>query len=111
MIEKVVMDYLNERLPVDVLMEEDGKTRLEYVLIEKTGSGTENHIKSAMFAIQSYSDTLYKAALLNEEVIAAMNEITMLDDVCKSTLNSDYNFTDATKKQYRYQAVFDLVHY
>ena len=26
-------------------------------------------------------------------------------------LNSDYNFTDITEKRYRYQAVFDIVHY
>lgn len=39
-----------------------------YVLIEKTGSGMNNHIKSATFAIQSYASSLYEAASLNEIV-------------------------------------------
>jgi hypothetical protein len=30
------------------------------------------------------------------------------DEVTKVTLNSNYNFTDTTTKEYRYQAVFDL---
>jgi hypothetical protein len=38
------------------------------------------------------------------------NAIT-LDDVTRSALNSDYNFTDTASKGYRYQAVFDVIHY
>ena len=34
-----------------------------------------------------------------------------LDEVSKVSLNSDYNFTDAATKRYRYQAVFDIIHY
>ena len=40
----------------------------------------------------------------------AMDNIISLDSISKSKLNSDYNFTDTTKKQYRYQAVYDLVY-
>ena len=37
-------------------------------MIEKTGGGEENHIKKAMIVIQSFADSLYRAAEINEEV-------------------------------------------
>ena len=51
------------------------------------------------------------AAQLNEEVKEVMMTITILPSISSCRLNADYNFTDTTKKRYRYQAVFDLVHY
>lgn len=108
MIEKIVMDYLNKVLDVPVYMEKPERQSKEFVLIEKTGSSTENFIESATIAVQSYADSLYLAAVLNEKVKEAMSSIVVLDAISKSKLNSDYNFTDTTKKKYRYQAVYDL---
>ena len=108
MIEKIVLDYLNETLNVSVYMEKPADPPEEYVLLEKTGSSSENYIKSATIALQSYAKTLYSAAVLNEEVKKAMDNIVSQNEVMGSELNSDYNFTDTTKKQYRYQAIYDL---
>lgn len=108
MIEKIVLDYLSERLTVPVHTEKPEKPPEEYVLIEKIGSSKENFINSATIAIRSYAESLYKAAALNEEVKAAMDDIVILDTISGAKLNTDYNFTDTTKKQYRYQAVYDL---
>ena len=117
MIEKIVLDYLNTALDVPVYMQSPESypnptaTPTEYVRIEKTGSSRQNYIFTATLAIQSYASTLYKAAELNEKVKEAMQNIITLDEVVSEDLNSDYNFTDETKKQPRYQAVFNLVHY
>ena len=54
---------------------------------------------------------MYEAAALNEKVKAAMKRIIERDEISRSTLNSDYNFTDVTTKKYRYQAVYDLKYY
>ena len=62
-------------------------------------------------AIQSFSTSLFGAASLNEQVKETMEQIIELDDICKCELNSDYNYSDTNKKRYRYQAVFDIVHY
>ena len=105
MIEKIVRDYLNKKLDVPAYMEVPEKPEKEYVVIEKTGSG------SAVFAIQSISDSLLHAAQLNEKVKAAMNTILEQDEICRADLNSDYNYTDTASKEYRYQAVFDVIHY
>lgn len=110
MIEVIVLNYLNNTLKVPAYMEVPQDAPAEYVLLEKTGSSAENLVESATFAIQSYANTLFAAAMLNEEVKVAMNNIDSLDEVMGSELNSDYNFTDTTKKKYRYQAVYDLIY-
>lgn len=113
MIETIVLNYLENKLDVPVVME--CITDSEYVLIEKTGSGLENHINRATLAIQSYSDSMYNAALLNNKVKEAMlgngttsYGIAELNTVYKCDVNSDYNYTDTTTKKYRYQAVFEI---
>lgn len=109
MIELIVLNYLKTKLDVPISMEEIEEP--EYVLIQKTGGSKENKIFSSMFAIQSFADSLFKASELNEKVKDAMDEIVSCNEVSKCSLNSDYNYTDTTKKKYRYQAIFDLVHY
>lgn len=116
MIELTVLNYLKNALDVPVSMEKPTSNIEEYVVIEKTGADRENYIDSAVLAIQSYSDTLYNAAELNEKVKEAMlgdgvttYGIIASTDISKCSLNSDYNFTDQQIKSYRYQAVFDLV--
>lgn len=111
MIEKTVLDYLNRVLDVPVCMETPEELPDSYVLIEKTGSGRQNRIYSATLAIQSIAASLYEAAKLNEAVKDAMERIVILAEVCRAELNSDYNYTDTAAKQYRYQAVYDLIHY
>jgi hypothetical protein len=75
------------------------------------GGGETNHIKRASIAVQSLADSMYEAAELNEAVKELMKGITALKEVSSCRLDSDYNFTDTATKKYRYQAVFDLVHY
>ena len=111
MIEQTVRNYLEEQLNIPVRMEEEANLPKEYVVIEKTGSGQTNHIKRATLAIQSYSDSLYQAASLNEQVKEAMEKIIEVDDISRCELNNDYNYTDTARKKYRYQAVFDIVHF
>lgn len=111
MVEKTVKDYLQTALDIPVRLEDEGNLGEKYILIEKTGSGEKNHIERATLAIQSFSTSLFGAASLNEQVKETMEQIIELDDICKCELNSDYDYSDTNKKRYRYQAVFDIVHY
>lgn len=110
MIELTILNYLNNTLDVPCFMERPEECE-KFVLIEKTSSGEENYISTAMFAIQSYAGTLYDAACLNERVKTAMKQSIELDCISRCKLNNDYNYTDTTRKEYRYQAVFDLVYF
>lgn len=111
MIEQTVRDYLTAVLPVPVWMETPCAPPDRFVLLEKTGSSRENYISQATVVVQSYGPSLLDAARLNEQVKAAMEGLAVLDEIGAVRLNSDYNFTDTTKKEYRYQAVYDITHY
>lgn len=115
MIEIIVKNFLESKLSVPVLMEIPKSQASQFVIIEKTGSTHKNHIYSAILTIQSYAESMQEAAELNEQVktwmLDGMEGLVTLDEVANVNLNSDYNFTDTTSKRYRYQAVFDIVHY
>lgn len=110
MIELTIYNYLKSALGTPVYFEIPEDAPEQFVLLEKTGSSRNNRIDSATFAIQSYAETMYKAAQLNDRVKAAMDAMPYTENVGRVALNSDYNYTDTTSKRYRYQAVYDLTY-
>ena len=111
MIETVVLNYLKNNLSVPVHVEKPTDKPTRYIVLDKIGSSKENHLLSSTIAFQSYAESKYEAARLNEEVKEVVENMIELDEVVGVTLNSDYNFMDTTTKEYRYQAVFDINHY
>lgn len=111
MIELIIKDYLDSVLDVSVFFEKPETAPGSYVLVEKTGSGKQNHLHSSTFAFQSYAGSLYAAATLNEAVKRAADSLIVLQEIASSKLNTDYIFTDTVTKQHRYQAVYDINHY
>lgn len=110
MIEMIILNHLKNKLTEPVHLEKQNQ-QAPYVLFEKTSSGKSNHLPSATFAFQSYAKSLYNAAELNERVKTAVESLVELDEIRGITLNSDYNFTDTTTKEYRYQAVYEIRYY
>lgn len=111
MIEITIREYLKIHLaPVPVKLEKLTGRPSKYVLVERVGSSCANGIKKASIAIQSYGSSLYEAAELNELVKGKMMQIDRLDSVSNCELESDYNFTDTTTKEYRYQAVYEITY-
>lgn len=111
MIEQTVLDFLASALTAPAYAEVPPNPPGTFVVVDKTGSGRENFICSATFAVQSYAPTQYEASTLNEQVKAAMDRLVERDEVISSRLNSDYPYTDTGQKRYRYQAVYDVQHY
>ena len=111
MIEATIRDHLVPLLNVPVYIDVPSQPGDGYVVIERTGGGETEHIRSAMVAVQSYGASKYDAASLHEDVMDAMKSLIELDEVSACELNSEYDFTDTTTKRYRYQAVFDIVYY
>ena len=110
MIEETIKGFLNKNLSVPAYLEKPSNPPKRYVLFERTGGGKENHIYRPTFAFQSYAESLYQAAKLNDEVKKVVEGMIVLNNISKIKSNSDYNFTDTTTKEYRYQAVFDIIH-
>lgn len=111
MIETIIRDHLTDAGFAAYMEIPEGGGTPPYVVIERTGGGEENQICTATVAIQCYGGSLYAAALLCAQVKDTMDAITERPEVSACELNSAYNFTDPTKKQYRYQAVYSLVYY
>ena len=111
MIEKTILDYLDEHLSVPVYMEEPINKPASYVLIERTGSSESDLIETTTLALQSYGASLYDAAVLNMAVKARIKQAVELPSVSAVYINSDYNFTDTETKRYRYQCVAVVTHF
>lgn len=113
MIEATIINYLQGKTAAgnNVFAEVPKNPPATFIVIEKTGSVTDNHIETATIAVKSHAGSLLAAASLNEQVKAIMDQSPELDDIGSCNLNSDYNFTDSISKQYRYQAVFQVTHY
>ncbi len=112
MIEEIIKNWLNTELrPIKAYLESQKNMPKEYVLIEKTGSNGNKGFYHATIVIQSYAESMYKAAKLSKKVRKLMQNIVQLDEISSVLLNSEYNFTDTETKQYRYQAVFDVKYY
>lgn len=111
MIEARVIEYLTDAVGLPVYAEQPEDMPEEFLVVEKTGSSMENWIHSALIAIQSYADSMYRAAEINASVREAMWHIEEETDIFGCSLNSDYNFTDTEQKKYRYQAVFDITYH
>lgn len=111
MIELVIKNYLDGHLNVPSFFEHQNGIKGKYVLIEKIGGGKSNKLKSSVFAFQSYADSLFESAELNEKVKEVVEAMIESPEITGIHLNSDYNFTDTQTKKYRYQAVFDINYY
>lgn len=111
MIEETILNFLNTKLTEPVYLEAPEDKPMRYVLFEKTGSSKSNRLPASTFVFQSYAESLFQAATLNEKVKVAVESLIELNKISNVKLNSDYNFTDTTTKQYRYQAVYDISHY
>ena len=108
MIEEIIIRYLNKNLNVPTYAEMPEDKQGSFILIEKAGSSRNNYINSATIVLQSYAKSMNEAARLNEEVKSAMDDIIIHEQISKSKLNSDYNYMDTERKQYRYQAVYEV---
>lgn len=111
MIEKTMLDYLIGALDVPVYMEVPKDLPETFVTLQKTGSSRHWRVDHATFAIQSWAGSKIEAAALNESVKAALDEFGETSgSVGACRLNSDYDYTDASTKRYRYQAVYDVTY-
>lgn len=111
MIEVIIKNYLDEHLDVPSYFEHNSHEESRFIVIDRTGGNFKTSLKTAVIALQSYAESLYESAILNERVKEVVTNMIELDNITKVKLNSDYNFTDTETKRYRYQAVFEIYYY
>lgn len=111
MIEKLVRKYLNDNMTVKAYMEKPHNPPEKRIEIERIGHTGSDFIYTTTLAIKSIASSLFFAAELNGEVEKVMEGIIALPEITKVELSDSYNHTDTTKKEYRYQAIFEITHY
>lgn len=112
MIEQAIIEFLQDALGVPCSASTPANPPEEYIVVEQTGSGQDDHLDKATVAVRSCAPTRYRAALLDKRVRAAMLlDLVALPWAVRVSLNSSYPFTDTASKQERYQAVFDINFY
>lgn len=111
MIGLIIKSHLDKHLNVPNYQEKPVTKPKRFVVVDKVGSGETNHLPTATIAFQSYAESKYEAEKLNYELKEIVKKMVELDEVRGVTLNSDYNFTDTTTKEYRYQAVYEIRYY
>lgn len=112
MIEVYLYEYLTKNLSVPAYLQIPEDQAQKYVVIDKIGgSEIQRTLQESRFAFQSYADSMYESAELNEELKACVKSMLKDNKIAGIDLVSDYNWTDVSTRKYRYQAVFDIYHY
>ena len=113
MIESTILSFLDEAgLDAPVYMEIPEDPPEEFYILENTGQSMTDHIRTTTLAVQSYAQSMERAADLAYEIDEVIREsLPELDAVAGVRRNSLYNFTDQSTKQYRYQGVYVITHY
>lgn len=111
MIEEKILSYLQCMLDVEAGMQQPDEETGKYIIIEKTGSSTQDFITTASIVIKSYADSKYEVAQLNEKIKDVMlYQFIENDDISSVKLVSDYHYPDTAIKKERYQALFEIVY-
>lgn len=110
MIEQTVLDYLIDN-HLDVRLEIPANPPEEFYVLEKTGSDKRQHISESTFALQSYAGSMFRAAEMSDAAKSIVESLISESSITHVSGPRDYNYTDPTTKQYRYQMVFTITHY
>ena len=109
MIEVILKNYLDTVIrDVPVVFEVPETFPDKLITLERIGGSVSNHVRHASFAIQSWAGSLYDAALLDERVRLAMDQMADNTKVGGCHMASNYNFTDERTKRYRYQCTYEI---
>lgn len=111
MIEVTVKEHMESKLDAPVYFEFPEEAPDYLIVVKKDGNPRENLLDSAMIIVDSYGPSLLAAAMLNERVKAALDDLVQLPTISASRRGGDYPFFDTKNKRYRYQAVQNITHY
>ena len=111
MIETVLRDYAAAALQVPVFLEIPAAPPARFVVLKRSGAGRERFLENGYLIADSYAESLFEAASLNEKVKSVLDSLDTLDEVGMVQLSADYPVIDTDNKRYRYQAVYEINHY
>lgn len=106
MVEKDIRDGLVDRLDVPVYTELPDTLPASYVHLVRSGHYIENYVHHATITMWSVAESLYEAAVLDETVQEAMEDMYSSDVVSGLSLENNYNDTDSVTREYKYRSEY-----
>lgn len=107
LIEPIVLSYLQAQ-DIPAFCEIPPGPPEEFVVMRKYDSGKSNHIEAVTLEFQSYAPSKYEAALLDEKVRTAMDNIIQLNTFSASKYGGGNDAPDNSTKAYRYKSYYNL---
>lgn len=111
MIEEILIEYISRKLQIPVYFENPEEPPETYVVLEKNSDSRENLIDRARFFAFCYAPSKVEACCLSNELVNIMFDIVELKEVCKASLENEFDDSDTNRKEYRYRSEYDLVYY
>lgn len=108
MIEKIIIEYLNNMLDVPAYAEEPVNKEDSYCIIQTIDAGRKNFINKVTVIIRSYAPSLQKAEELYTKVKNAMYSIDTLNNISSGKLGGGGQAIDEATDRYAYDCIFNL---
>lgn len=108
LIEKTIRDYLLEKIanvPIEV---EEPTDKDKYVVFRVVERGKDDLINEVTVEFFSYGKSKLEAAMLDEEVRTAMENMAELDSIFSSKLGGGNDSYNTDLKKYRYRSYFNI---
>lgn len=108
LIEKTIRDYLLEKIanvPIEV---EEPTNKDKYVVFRVVERGKDDLINEVTVEFFSYGKSKLEAAMLDEEVRTAMENMAELDSIFSSKLGGGNDSYNTDLKKYRYRSYFNI---
>ena len=107
MIEITVKEHLSRMIEgVSVYMETPKDISGKFIVLQLIDREKTNLIDAATIEIKSYADSKYDAAVLDESVRGAMEDLNQSDITAK--IGGGNDDTDTVLKKYRYRCYYNL---
>lgn len=112
MIEVTLRDYLENNLDrIPVKMEYPKNPPKKFIVLQLADGGQINHVDAATFFVTVYSDTLYSAAQIKEDVKTVMLNAAVIPGISRAMLGQENSGTDSANHVYTYNLTFNFYYY
>lgn len=112
MIETKIITYLISRnipgIGSNVYAEAPVDPPAVYVIVHRSGGNKRNQLRANNLYTEVHAPSRADAAALAELVIAAMGDVTTVTNIFGCHLNTDYDATSTSAKDYRYQQLWQI---
>lgn len=108
-IEQYLIEKLESVAPAYAEKPEDATG--QYLVVDVISAGESNCIKRSTVAVRCYADSLAEASELNHQVRDYMSTLWQQPEIARCKINTEYALNSITMMQYRYQSIYDIIHY